>query len=105
MVEYGNKRDMKYAVEKLDDSEYRGRSENSYVRVRIAGSRDKSRSRSKSRSRLRLRVRLRLLLRLRQLRWGFSSCTFGEHCFSTRILYARRAKSMYRLSAKPTRAA
>ncbi|CAI5746196.1 unnamed protein product [Peronospora destructor] len=55
IVEYGNKRDMKYAVEKLDDSEYRGRSENSYVRVRIAGSRDKSRSRSNSRSRSRSR--------------------------------------------------
>ncbi|CAI5738443.1 unnamed protein product [Peronospora farinosa] len=57
VVEYGNKRDMKYAVEKLDDSEYRGRSENSYVRVRIAGSRDRSRSKSKSKSRSRSRSR------------------------------------------------
>lgn len=49
IVEYSNKRDMKYAVEKLDDSEFRGRSENSYVRVRLAG-RGRSNSRSNSRS-------------------------------------------------------
>ncbi|KAG3146805.1 hypothetical protein PI126_g13167 [Phytophthora idaei] len=51
VVEYSNKRDMKYAVEKLDDSEFRGRSENSYVRVRQTGGRYRSNSRSKSRSR------------------------------------------------------
>jgi len=50
IVEYSNKRDMKYAVEKLDDSEFRGRSENAYVRVRAAGGRDRSNSRSNSRS-------------------------------------------------------
>ncbi|KAF4322830.1 hypothetical protein BBO99_00003814 [Phytophthora kernoviae] len=55
LVEYSNKRDMKYAVEKLDDSEFRGRSENSYVRVKEtargrSGSRSASRSRSRSRS-------------------------------------------------------
>ncbi|KAG7394369.1 Serine/arginine-rich splicing factor 1 [Phytophthora boehmeriae] len=55
IVEYSNKRDMKYAVEKLDDSEFRGRSENSYVRVKEtgrgrSGSRSASRSRSRSRS-------------------------------------------------------
>ncbi|OWZ12135.1 Pre-mRNA-splicing factor SF2 [Phytophthora megakarya] len=55
VVEYSNKRDMKYAVEKLDDSEFRGRSENSYVRVRLAGGRDRSNSRSNSRSRSRSR--------------------------------------------------
>ncbi|KAF1793625.1 Major facilitator superfamily domain [Phytophthora cactorum] len=55
VVEYSNKRDMKYAVEKLDDSEFRGRSENSYVRVRQTGRRDRSNSRSKSRSRSRSR--------------------------------------------------
>ncbi|KAG2779328.1 hypothetical protein JG687_00007010 [Phytophthora cactorum] len=55
VVEYSNKRDMKYAVEKLDDSEFRGRSENSYVRVRQTGGRDRSNSRSKSRSRSRSR--------------------------------------------------
>ncbi|GMF46246.1 unnamed protein product [Phytophthora fragariaefolia] len=42
IVEYSNKRDMKYAVEKLDDSEFRGRSENSSAR--------RSRKRSRSRS-------------------------------------------------------
>uniref|UniRef100_M4B1L7 RRM domain-containing protein n=1 Tax=Hyaloperonospora arabidopsidis (strain Emoy2) TaxID=559515 RepID=M4B1L7_HYAAE len=52
IVEYGNKRDMKYAVEKLDDTEFRGRSENSYVRVRMKSSRGgRSHSRSRSRSR------------------------------------------------------
>ncbi|RLN72746.1 hypothetical protein BBJ28_00016674, partial [Nothophytophthora sp. Chile5] len=55
MVEYGNKRDMKYAVEKLDDSEFRSRSERAYIRVREAargrsGSRSASRSKSRSRS-------------------------------------------------------
>ncbi|KUF80747.1 Pre-mRNA-splicing factor SF2 [Phytophthora nicotianae] len=34
VVEYSNKRDMKYAVEKLDDSEFRGRTENSKKRSR-----------------------------------------------------------------------
>ncbi|KAE9124989.1 hypothetical protein PF010_g5796 [Phytophthora fragariae] len=47
VVEYSNKRDMQNAVEKLDDTEFRGRSENSFVRVRPAG---RSNSRSKSRS-------------------------------------------------------
>ncbi|ETM43967.1 hypothetical protein L914_10734, partial [Phytophthora nicotianae] len=55
VVEYSNKRDMKYAVEKLDDSEFRGRTENSYVRVRETGGRGRSKSRSKSRSRSRSR--------------------------------------------------
>lgn len=53
IVEYSNKRDMKYAVEKLDDTEFRGRSENSYVRVREARTRSGSRSASRSRSRSR----------------------------------------------------
>lgn len=55
VVEYSNKRDMKYAVEKLDDTEFRGRSENSYVRVREARARSGSRSASRSRSRSRSR--------------------------------------------------
>lgn len=55
VVEYSNKRDMNYAVEKLDDSEYRGRSENTYVRVRMAGSRGRGDTKSKSRSRSRSR--------------------------------------------------
>ncbi|CAH0513933.1 unnamed protein product [Peronospora belbahrii] len=59
VVEYSNKRDMKYAVEKLDDTEYRGRSENSYVRVRMVGSRGRSNSRSKSPSRSRSRSNMR----------------------------------------------
>ncbi|KAL4096294.1 hypothetical protein PRIC1_009655 [Phytophthora ramorum] len=59
VVEYSNKRDMKYAVEKLDDSEFRGRSENSIVRVRAANrgrSNSRSNSRSKSRSNSRSRA-------------------------------------------------
>ncbi|KAL3673923.1 hypothetical protein V7S43_001609 [Phytophthora oleae] len=47
IVEFSNKRDMKYAVEKLDDSEFHSRGDTSIVRVRERGS---SRSRSRSRS-------------------------------------------------------
>ncbi|XP_039135076.1 serine/arginine-rich splicing factor SR34A-like [Dioscorea cayenensis subsp. rotundata] len=51
LVDYTNHEDMKYAIRKLDDTEFRNPWARSYIRVKIyEGSRSPSRSRSKSRS-------------------------------------------------------
>lgn len=59
VVEYTNKKDVRYAVEKLDDTEFRNRTDRAFIRVRIprgrrsrsaSGSRSRSRSRSGARS-------------------------------------------------------
>lgn len=52
VVEYTNKKDVRYAVEKLDDTEFRTRTDSAYIRVRLPrGARSRSASRSRSRSR------------------------------------------------------
>ncbi|RWR94651.1 RNA recognition motif domain-containing protein [Cinnamomum micranthum f. kanehirae] len=49
-VDYTNYDDMKYAIRKLDDSEFRNAFSRSYIRVKKYDSRSVSRSRSRSRS-------------------------------------------------------
>ncbi|CAN6468843.1 unnamed protein product [Victoria cruziana] len=53
IVDYTNYDDMKYAIRKLDDSEFRNAFSRSYIRVRKYDSPSRSRSRSYSRSRSR----------------------------------------------------
>uniref|UniRef100_A0A2P2J5K5 Arginine/serine-rich splicing factor n=3 Tax=Rhizophora mucronata TaxID=61149 RepID=A0A2P2J5K5_RHIMU len=50
IVDYTNYEDMKYAIRKLDDSEFRNAFSHAYVRVREYDSRRRSYSRSRSRS-------------------------------------------------------
>ncbi|KAG0472742.1 hypothetical protein HPP92_014166 [Vanilla planifolia] len=60
LVDYTNYEDMKYAVRKLNDTEFRNPFTRSYIRVKIyegRSSRSRSRSRSHSRSRSRSRSR------------------------------------------------
>ncbi|KAG9156962.1 hypothetical protein Leryth_009017 [Lithospermum erythrorhizon] len=53
IVDYNSYEDMKYAVRKLDDSEFRNAFSKSFIRVKEYDSRSKSRSPSRSRSRSR----------------------------------------------------
>ncbi|KFK43211.1 hypothetical protein AALP_AA1G094800 [Arabis alpina] len=57
VVDYSNYDDMKYAIRKLDDSEFRNAFSRAYIRVREYESRSVSRSRYYSRSRSRSRGR------------------------------------------------
>lgn len=55
IVDYTNHEDMKYAIKKLDDSEFKNPFARSYIRVKSYESKSRSRSRSRSRGRSRSR--------------------------------------------------
>jgi len=54
VVEFSNRDDMEYAISKFDDTEFKGHSDSSYIRVKLA---NKGRDRSVSRSPVRGRAR------------------------------------------------
>lgn len=54
VVEFSNRDDMEYAIQKFDDTEFKGHSDSSYIRVKLA---NKGRDRSVSRSPVRGRAR------------------------------------------------
>lgn len=100
IVDYTNYEDMKYAIRKLDDSEFRNPFSRGYIRVREdkgnGGRRSYSRSRSRSRSRSYTRSRSRSLTRSQSVSHG------GNHSKSLSPVRSRsRSKSPRSRSASP----